>query len=156
MVINPDDFLEADDGRVWTPERDAEAWARSYEALEKAIVDTDGTPRVILVCGVQGAGKTTWIASQPAASSTIYFDAALPGVRNRALIVRIAKRLAVLIDAVWVKAPLETAIERNARRATDKIVPVAAIHSVADQFEEPTTVEGFDHVLIVDSCPASA
>jgi hypothetical protein len=32
--INPDAFLQTDGGRVWTPERNAEAWRRSFEALD--------------------------------------------------------------------------------------------------------------------------
>lgn len=39
MVINPDDFLETDTGRVWTPERSAQAWLQSYDALERALTD---------------------------------------------------------------------------------------------------------------------
>ncbi len=156
VAINPDDFPETNDGRVWTPVRNASAWEHSYKALERAIKDAEGTPRVVLVCGIQGAGKTTWIASQPASPTTIYFDAALPGVRHRALIVGITRRLGVPIDAVWIRVPLEAAIARNARRPSDKVVPVAVIRSVANQFEEPTTAEGFDHILIVDPGAISA
>ena len=148
ITINPDDFLETSDGRVWTPERNAAAWCQSYEALEQAIRSASDPARVILVCGIQGAGKTSWIAAQPVSPATIYFDAALPGVRHRAKIVAIAKRLGAKIDAVWIDTPLTMAIARNARRSPDKIVPVSAIISVARQFEAPSRAEGFDDVQV--------
>nr|USU32815.1 kinase [Methylobacterium sp. OTU13CASTA1] len=107
--------------------------------------------RIVVVCGVQGAGKTTWIVAQPKAAPVIYFDAALPGIRHRAKLLDIARSHGVGIDAVWIRTPLDTALQRNALRPADEIVPVAAILSVANQFEEPTTREGFDRVVIVDT-----
>ena len=147
-TINPDDFLETPEGRVWTPERNEEAWRLSYAALENAIELSPALMRVVVVCGVQGAGKSTWIASQPASPSTIYFDAALPGARHRAKVISIAKRLGAAVEAVWIDTPLEVAVERNAARTPDKMVPTPAIVAVAKQFEEPTAAEGFDHVSV--------
>jgi predicted kinase len=151
-TINPDDFLETPEGRVWTPERNEEAWRLSYAALERALELSPALMRVVVVCGIQGAGKSTWIASQPASPSTIYFDAALPGVRHRAKIVSIARRLGSAVDAVWLDTPLSLAIERNAARTTDKMVPTPAIIAVAGQFEEPTVAEGFGHVAVYKGC----
>ncbi len=151
-TINPDDFLETPEGRVWTPERNEEAWRLSYAALERALELSPALMRVVVVCGIQGAGKSTWIASQPASPSTIYFDAALPGVRHRAKIISIARRLGSAVDAVWIDTPLSLAIERNATRTSDKMVPTSAIIAVAGQFEEPTAAEGFDHVAVYKGC----
>lgn len=148
-IINPDDVLNTPGGRVWTPERNAEAWARSYEALEQALAHASRDVRVIVVCGVQGAGKTSWIASQAPTMPVIYFDAALPGARHRAPIVATARRHRNPIDAVWIDTPLEIAIERNARRAADTIVPLSSLLAVAKQFEAPAVSEGFDRVLTV-------
>lgn len=150
MTINPDDFLETPEGRVWTPERNEEAWRLSYAALERALERAPVSMRVVIVCGIQGAGKSTWIASQPASSSTIYFDAALPGVRHRAKVISIAKRLGSAVEAVWIDTPLDVATKRNASRTPDKMVPTPAIVAVATQFEKPTTAEGFDRVSIND------
>ena len=151
VAINPDDFLETADGRVWTPERNAAAWEQSYGALEQAIISAQRPLRVIVVCGVQGSGKSTWIASQPNSSNAIFVDAALPGIRHRARIIAITKKMGVPVDAVWIKTSLAIAIERNSRRSFDKVVPVATIQSVADRFEEPTTAEGFAAVSIVNT-----
>lgn len=150
VTINSDDDLETGSGRVWTPERNARAWQRSYQDLEEAL-ERLRDARIVVVCGVQGSGKTTWIAAQPRSSPVIYFDAALPRIRHRATLLGIARRHGAGIDAVWIRTPLDTALERNAGRPADRIVPVAAILSVANQFEEPTTAEGFDRVHIVDT-----
>ncbi|WP_066711468.1 AAA family ATPase [Sphingomonas adhaesiva] len=149
-TINPDDFLETPEGRVWTVERNEEAWRLSYAALERALELAPALMRVVVVCGIQGASKSTWIASQPASPSTIYFDAALPGVRHRAKVISIAQRLGSSVEAVWIDTPLDVAIERNAARSPDKVVPTPAIVAVAQQFEEPTAAEGFDHVAVFD------
>ncbi len=148
MIINPDDFLETDLGRVWTAERNEAAWARSYAALEQALTCYPRPERVILVCGIQGSGKTSWIASQPVCPATVYFDAALPGIRHRARIIVIAKQADIPIEAVWIDTPLAMALDRNARRPADKVVPEAAILSVAGQFEPPSLTEGFARIHV--------
>ena len=155
FTINPDDFLETPEGRVWTPERNAEAWAQSYQALKQALARYPRILRIILVCGIQGSGKTTWITAQPDRTDVIYFDAALPGTRHRKGIIEIAKERGVPIDAVWIKVPLATALDRNSQRDPDKRVSDAAIQSVANQFEEPTEAEGFGQVLIVEDRPSA-
>jgi predicted kinase len=148
VSINPDDFLETADGRVWTPERNAAAWQAAYAALEEAIGRAPPPVGVVIVCGPQGAGKSTWIAARPPSPSTIHVDAALPGARHRAPIIAIAQRLGCAVDAVWIDTAVDVAIARNAARPADKVVPVAAIRSVAAQFEVPTMAEGFDRIAI--------
>ncbi|WP_322964653.1 AAA family ATPase [Sphingomonas fuzhouensis] len=148
IVIDPDAFLETDHGRVWTPERNEAAWAWAYGALEQAISRAPRSGKVILVCGVQGAGKTSWIASQPVCPTTIYFDAALPGMRHRARIIAIARQADMPIEAVWIDTPVAIALARNACRPADKVVPESAILSVAAQFEPPSLVEGFARVHV--------
>lgn len=149
--INPDDYLETDAGRVWTPERNAEAWRLSFQRLEQAIAAAGSDARVVLVCGLQGAGKTRWISERTARPGTIYFDAALPRARHRAPIVNIALRVGASIEAVWVDAPIAIALARNAQRPRDQIVPEAAIRSVAEQFEPPQMTEGFVRVQIIQN-----
>ena len=76
-VIDLDAFLETEAGRVWTPERNAEAWRQAFAAL-RGWLESGTVVQVVVVCGLQGAGKSTWIARQQAQAGTIYFDAALP------------------------------------------------------------------------------
>lgn len=152
-TINPDDLLETPEGRIWTPERNAAAWAQCYAALAQAITDMAGDARVILVCGIQGAGKTSWIATQPPVPGVLYFDAALPGIRHRAKIIAIARDGGAAIEAVWIDTPLATALARNAGRSPDKVVPADAIRSVAAQFEGPSLAEGFDRIRVYTGEP---
>ncbi|WP_454887414.1 AAA family ATPase [Sphingomonas oryzagri] len=106
---------------------------------------------VIILCGLQGAGKSTWIDHQPERTSVIYFDAALPGARHRKPIIDIARLHRVRIDAVWIHVPLSLALERNARRPSDQIVPEESIRAVASRFEPPSTEEGFGTVIEIDA-----
>ncbi|TXN44013.1 AAA family ATPase [Methylobacterium sp. WL7] len=148
LVIDPDRFLETGSGRVWTPERNAAAWRLAYAALERSLVG-GGIDRVVIVCGLQGAGKSTWVAAQDRDAGRVYVDAALPGVRHRAPIIAIARRHGVPVEAVWIRVPLDVALYRNRRRRADTIVPEATIRSVANLFEPPTVEEGFAQVRIV-------
>ncbi|MEL4891371.1 kinase [Xanthomonas protegens] len=152
IVINPDHFLQTERGRVWTSERNQAAWRQSHDALQ-AILATSCEPAgpwtVVIVCGLQGAGKTTWIARQPVRPCTVYFDAALPGARHRAPIVAIAKAAGARIEIVWIKVALPIALARNLQRPADEQVPESAIRSVASLFEAPTLAEGADHVSVV-------
>lgn len=130
--------------------KDAETWHRAFAALYVALHTHAGSGRVVIVCGLQGVGKSTWIADRADGADVIYFDAALPGARHRKPIVDIARQHGAGIEAVWVRAPLAIALERNASRTADKIVPAASVRTVAAMFEPPTTDEGFEHVTVVD------
>ncbi|MCJ2054567.1 ATP-binding protein [Methylobacterium sp. J-070] len=150
VVIDPDAFLETADGRVWTAERSAEAWRLAREALRGALA-AGSVRRVVVVCGLQGAGKSTGIARQEPASGTVFFDAALPGARHRAPIIAIARAFGVPVEAVWIRAPLAVALERNRRRPADLCVPEASIRSVDRLFEPPVPAEGWASVRIVEA-----
>lgn len=145
IVINPDHFLQTESGRVWTPERSRIAWQQSYDALRTVISAASDDLRnwtVVIVCGLQGAGKSTWILKQPVRPGAVYFDAALPAARHRAPIIEIAQRANAQVEIVWIKVPLPVALARNSQRKDDEQVPETSIQSVADLFEEPTTAEG--------------
>lgn len=152
--IDPDVFLQTPTGRVWSPERGKEAWLRSYDALKEALAAAERRGqrrRVIIVCGLQGAGKSSWIKLHGYRySPCIFFDAALPGARHRRNISHIAKQFDAELWVVWIKTSLAIALERNAIRATDERVPEEAIRSVAEIFEPPTMDEGFDKIIMVD------
>ncbi|MHC2104912.1 AAA family ATPase [Methylobacterium sp. CM6246] len=105
----------------------------------------------MVVCGLQGAGKSTWIAAQADDVGPVYLDAALPGVRHRAPIIAVARRHGVPVEAVWIRVPLDVALERNRQRRADAIVPEASIRTVASLFEPPTVEEGFSRVRIVEA-----
>ncbi|WP_346430301.1 AAA family ATPase [Cupriavidus basilensis] len=145
QVINPDAFLETAKGRVWTPERSKAAWSSSFAALEHALAGhVESPPQILVVCGVQGAGKSYWISRHAHEHAPcICFDAALPGARHRKPIIDIARQRNAAIHAIWIDTPLNVAKIRNAQRPVDKRVPDESIESVASLFEPPTVEEGF-------------
>jgi hypothetical protein len=156
--INPDDFLLTPSGRLWTPERSEVAWEQAYALLTQVLsrVPTDAPPDherdLYLVCGLQGAGKSTWIRNNaPRLAPCIFFDAALPRAVHRLPAITIARSVGATVHAVWINAPLEDALHRNSMRRDDERVPEASIRSVAAQFEPPTVSEGFIDVLAVQS-----
>jgi hypothetical protein len=156
--INPDDFLLTPSGRLWTPERNKAAWEQSYTLLTRVLsggpIDArpDRKRDLYLVCGLQGAGKSTWIRNNVSRlSPCVFFDAALPRAIHRLPIMTIARCAGATVHAVWISAPLEDVLHRNSLRRDDARVPEASIRSVAAQFEPPTVSEGFVDVLAVQN-----
>ena len=152
--INPDDFLQTPAGRVWTPERNKHAWAQAFTALRLALSHPSeralpySLRPLYVVCGIQGAGKTTWIRNNwGRLAPCVFFDAALPRAIHRAPLVKMAEEAGTRAYAVWVVASVSQALSRNAQRTEDERVPESAIRAVAEQFEEPTVAEGFVNVL---------
>jgi hypothetical protein len=156
--INPDDFLLTPAGRLWTPERSKVAWERAYalltQVLSRVPIDAPSVHKrdLYLVCGLQGAGKSTWIRNNgPRLAPCVFFDAALPRAIHRLPIITIARSEGATVHAVWINAPLEDALHRNSLRRKDERVPETSIRSVAAQFEPPTVAEGFVDVLAVEN-----
>ena len=149
QVINPDLFLETEAGRVWTPERSKRAWADSFEALEQSLSDADkSSTRLLIVCGLQGAGKSQWIRDYAKDyAPCVCFDAALPGARHRKPILDMANKHGLETLAVWIDTPIEIAKQRNLTRQLYKRVPDESIESVARLFEPPQRNEGFSEVI---------
>jgi hypothetical protein len=147
-VIDPDAFPETEDGRVWTPERNAEAWRSAFAVLR-------GARRRL---GPAGGRR-----QRPAGSGDIDLDrAAEAGSRDGLVRRRLAGGAAPHIDsrharafvvpaeAVWIRTPLPVALEQNRRRAADRVVPEETIRSVARLFEPPTCAEGFAAVRVIE------
>ena len=152
--INPDDFLLTPQGRVWSIERNKTAWEQAYATLRQALSrrSTEGSSGqqqdLYLVCGIQGAGKSTWIQDNARRlAPCVFFDAALPKSIHRRPVVTIAHSVGAAVRAVWIDTPLEVALRRNAQRRDDERVPDTSIRSVAAQFEAPSISEGFIEVL---------
>ncbi|MGJ7550907.1 GNAT family N-acetyltransferase [Pseudomonas alloputida] len=153
-VFNPDDYLETLGGRVFSQSRNPEAWRLALLALERALSRARPNARLQLVVGVQASGKSYWIEQNRAATndtSCLYFDAALPRRVHRAPILALAARHGVPVTAVWVQAPVEQALARNALRRVDHQVPRASIEAVAAAFEPPCRSEGFVEVIEVNA-----
>ena len=142
-VLNPDAFLGSP--RIWTPERNLAAWEEIYRLLEANFHQFGQAATLYIVCGIQGAGKSTWIGNNPDffKAPAFVIDAALPAARHRARAMAFAAAHQVRAEAVWIDTPLEAALARNAGRAEDERVPEAAIANVHTMFEKPSIQEGF-------------
>ncbi|MCD5995738.1 hypothetical protein KDX38_19595 [Pseudomonas sp. CDFA 602] len=154
IVINPDDYLETPDGRVFTPERNQRAWQHAYAELDTALSKAEPGTRLYLVIGVQGAGKSTWIRNniERLGNRAIIFDAALPKAQHREKIMALAMQHSVPVTGVLIQASLEIALFRNNCRSADKVVPEDAVRNVFNMLEPPHTDEGFANIEYVDTC----
>ncbi len=152
--FNPDDYLETESGRVFTPERSKIAFEQAYTDLERALRSAPSSARLYVVVGVQGAGKTTWILQNAPGlgESAFFFDAALPRAIHRARAIGIAKAAGVPAISVWIRSSLEAALAHNESRVSDHRVSEFAIRSVHSIMEPPSVSEGF---LEVRSTPTS-
>lgn len=152
LVINPDDYLETAVGRVFTAERNQRAWERAWARLRSELAAARPGTHVYLVMGVQGSGKSRWVADNLGrlGPSAIVFDAALPARLHRQTLLAIAQAFAVPVIAVFIRAPLDLALQRNAQRTVDKRVPEAAVRSVFSLLEPPSKEEGFIWVETVE------
>lgn len=154
--INPDHYLETEQGRLFTPERSAAAWELAYRDLDKALSASSPATKLYVVVGVQAAGKSSWIQQNAAAlgGDAVFFDAALPKTVHRERAIQIARSHGVPVVCIWLKADLQTALRRNTQRRADHQVPEQAIRSVFAMFEPPSEQEGFAVVHIDDTEPA--
>jgi len=150
--INPDNYLESSSGRIWTPERNKEAWNQAYKDFESSLKSISENMVVYIVFGVQGSGKSTWISNEKKKiqNPTIFFDAAMPKKSHRKKVIEIAKKYSQEIIAGRLNVSIDTALERNQKRPKDKRVPNSAVNSVYLQLEPPSKDEGFTELLVVN------
>ncbi|WP_439855878.1 GNAT family N-acetyltransferase [Pseudomonas yamanorum] len=150
VVINPDDYLETEFGREFTPERNRQAWQLAYTRLRHELSQAAKGTHVYVVMGVQGAGKSRWVSENLGrlGRRAIVFDAALPARRHRQELLSIARDYAVPVIGILVSAPL--ALARNAQRNADKKVPEDALKSVFSMLEPPSEDEGFVWVQTIE------
>ncbi|WP_141213224.1 AAA family ATPase [Janthinobacterium sp. PC23-8] len=145
-ILNPDDFLGTP--RVWTPERNRNAWEEIYSILERNFSQDVADTTLYMVFGIQGSGKSTFIKNNPDFFSAHAFvvDAALPAARHRQRALTLAKQHGVRAEAVWIDTPLRVALSRNSLREPDQQVPMENIVNVHTLLEAPTSEEGFSRI----------
>jgi predicted kinase len=145
--INPDHFLETPNGRVTTPERNAEAWAKCYESLDAALEAASLTTRVFVLIGAQGSGKSTWARREHAETpDAIFFDAILVKRSERKPILDRARARGIPAVAVWFRTPIDVCLARNRARPADEVADEQGIRNVFAAIERPTIAEGFAEV----------
>ena len=151
IYVNPDDFLC--NPRVFTEERNREAWRACKNLVERTLTEAREQYSYYIVCGVQGAGKTRWVKENHTgfAEPAIVLDAALPRARDRAKALEQARRFSCRLIGIWISCPLEVALARNRARPPDQAVADEVVRIVFNDFEPPTLEEGFDEVFRVES-----
>jgi len=154
MHINPDHFLQTSSGRVWTPERNKQAWQSAYRLLDHALNDK-ALAKVYLLIGPQGSGKSTWVRCQGSVEHVVFFDAILVKRSERTEVLSRIKPHGVAAVAVWLQTPLLVCLERNAKRPVDELVNEQALRNVYAAMEPPSLSEGFQSILEVAYCPTA-
>ena len=129
--------------------------------------------------GLQGCGKSTWVAGHLAATHavvskdhwpnarrkearqsrvvaehlaagrSVVVDNTNPRVEDRAPLVELARAAQVPVRAVWLDLPLETCLERNLARQGRAQVPVHGVLATRRRLVPPTLAEGFVRVDVV-------
>ncbi|MBM7808702.1 putative kinase [Geodermatophilus bullaregiensis] len=134
--------------------------------------------------GLQGAGKSTWVAEHLAATHavvskdhwprarrrearqrrvvaellaagrSVVVDNTNPSAEERAPLVAAARAAGVPVRAVWLDTPLPTCLARNEAREARARVPLVGVLSARARLVPPTAAEGFDRVDVVAAQPA--
>ena len=144
MHINLDDFLDTGNGRNWTPERNAEAWKRSFAALAVALEQATDKTTVYVVIGAQASGKTTWARTKAAEDpNAVLFDAILVRKSERLPILTSSRAAGLPVIAIWLKTPLDVCVARNAARSINELCDEEGLRNVFAALEAPSLEEGF-------------
>jgi predicted kinase len=134
---------------------------------------------LVVMVGLQGSGKSTWVARHLAGTHTVISKDHWPSARRRearqlrlvgellaggarvvvdntnptpderAPLVAAARRAGVPVRAVWVDTPVPLCLERNSARTGRARVPLPGLLGTRRRFVPPAPDEGFDRVDVV-------
>ncbi|SNR23193.1 ATP-binding protein [Blastococcus mobilis] len=129
--------------------------------------------------GLQGSGKSTWVARHLARTHTVVskdhwpnarrresrqrrvvaellaagarvvVDNTNPAPADRAPLIAAARDAGVPVRAVWMDTPAELCLARNEVREGRARVPLQGVFATRARFLPPTTAEGFDRIDVV-------
>ena len=120
-------------------------WVREHLAGTHVVVSKDHWPRARR----RQARQTRVVQEHLAAGHSVVVDGTNPSLEERAVLVGLARAAAVPVRAVWVDAPLELCLQRNAAREGATRVPLVGVLATRKRFVPPTTSEGFATVEVV-------
>lgn len=150
MHINPDHFLETDNGRIIDAELNALAWVKAHQALAQALLLKPKPARLYLLIGAQGSGKSTWAESRRLSEPcAVIFDAILVQRCEREGVIQAARMQGVDVVGVWFTVSLEECLVRNRLRPVDEVVPENAVKNVFNALQPPQFSEGFAEIITV-------
>lgn len=156
--IDPDQFLDLS-GAVPVGREDVRAaWEQAYALVEQRLSELGPSCTFYVVFGLQGAGKTTWVArqSKELPANAVYLSGPLPSRKHRERALSIAKQAGCRAVAVWINEPFEVALDRNSRRSGLARIREEAMRHVHENLEAPSLEEGFHEVLEVCSARSEA
>jgi predicted kinase len=129
--------------------------------------------------GLQGSGKSTWVARHLARTHTVVskdhwpnarrretrqqralagllaadarvvVDNTNPAPEDRAPLIAAARDAGVPVRAVWMDTPAELCLARNEVREGRARVPLQGMFATRARFVPPTTAEGFNRIDVV-------
>ncbi len=129
------------------------AWEQAYADLDKALANVGSEGSLYLVCGLSGAGKTTWVKKNldKLGDEVVFFDAAVPARQHRQKTLQIARKHQVPATAVWIEITPQLALKRNQALPEDKRLPESTVRHSFALFQKPITEEGFAQVRIINA-----
>ncbi len=129
-----------------------------------------------MLVGLQGAGKSTWVADHLAATHavvskdhwprarrrearqqrvvaellaagrSVVVDNTNPSPAERAPLVALAHAAGVPVRAIWLDTPPEVSLARNEARTGRARVPLVGVYATRARLTPPSADEGFDRV----------
>jgi predicted kinase len=156
--IDPDHFLDLSSASAVTRDDVRAAWEKAYSLLEQRLAELGATATLYIVFGIQGGGKTTWVAGNATlcGQNTIFFSGPLPSRKHRERALALAKTARCRAVAVWINTTFEVAMERNSKRSGLARIREEAIRHVYENLEPPSIEEGFNELIEVGAENAEA
>lgn len=151
--IDPDNFLDLSGAVSISREDVRAAWDQAYALAEKRLIELGPDSHFYVVFGLQGAGKSTWVAEQSGLrpQRAVYLSGPLPSRRHRERALAIGKRVGCRNVGVWIDEPIAVALQRNAQRSGLARIKEEAVRHVHENLEPPTLDEGFHEVIVVST-----